>query len=207
MGGRPEPAVLVALSREGDGMNYLAIDLEMNQPSGKILEVGAVVGNLEHGVFAEKAWVVDPMEPVAEEIAELTGINDEIVAEMGVLLPTVAVELAEMIDTHQCFVNPVQWGAGDADLLKREFKLAGVHFPYFGRRTVDVKTIVSYLAVAQGKKPKGGLASYVSRYGLKFFGVPHRAAFDARNTLELFFAVLRRQRDMEDMLCLSKSLK
>lgn len=188
-------------------MNYLAIDLELNQPSGKIIEVGAVVGNIKDGVFAEKSWLVDPMEPVSEEISELTGINSEMICEMGVLLPTVAAELSEMITTHQCFVNPVQWGSGDADLLKQELRLAGVHFPHFGRREIDVKTIASYLAVAQGKKPSGGLASYVSRYGLKFIGVPHRAAFDARNTLELFFAMLRRQQDMEDMLCLSKSLK
>lgn len=188
-------------------MNYLALDLELNQPSGKIIEIGVVIGNRTDGVIDEMSWLIDPIESIDESIVELTGINDDLIVERGVSLGYAAAELSAMIVKHSCFVNPVQWGHGDAELLKSELRLAGIDFPHFGRRTIDVKTICTFLSKAVGRKPNGGLKSHVERYGLVFLGQAHRACFDARATLELFFELLRRQQIMEERPCNTKPLR
>jgi DNA polymerase III epsilon subunit-like protein len=57
--------------------NFIALDLEMNQPSGKVIEVGVAIGNVNDGVLEMRNWYVDPQEPIEEYITQLTGIDDE----------------------------------------------------------------------------------------------------------------------------------
>jgi inhibitor of KinA sporulation pathway (predicted exonuclease) len=178
-------------------MNYLALDLELNQPSNKIIQVGIAIGNPDQGVLVRKAWYVDPEEPISEYITNLTGIDDQIIDLDAVSLSTVAEELGKLITEYNCFVNPIQWGGGDARILLAEFKLKQISFLFFGRREIDVKTIHTYLSFAQDKKVTGGLASVMSKYKLKFEGEKHRADWDAYNTLRLFFAILNRQKQFE----------
>jgi inhibitor of KinA sporulation pathway (predicted exonuclease) len=180
------------------GYNFLSLDLEMNQPSGKVIQVGVAVGNVQSGVLCTRSWFLDPCELIDEQITELTGIDDGTIQQSSVPLEQVALELGNLITEHSCFVNPVQWGGGDARTLLSEFRLANVPFPFFGRREIDVKTVCGYLAMVEGRKPSGGLKSYLGKYGMEFSGTPHRADDDARNTLELWFALMRRQRVLEE---------
>lgn len=178
--------------------NFIALDLEMNKPSGKVIEVGVAIGNVTDGILEMRNWYLNPHEPIDEYITQLTGIDDERISSSAVPVPQVAEELSALITKYSCFVNPVQWGGGDAAILLKEFRLAEVPFPHFGRREIDVKTVCSYLAMVEGRKPSGGLKSYLGRHGLSFVGTPHRAGDDARNTLELWFTLMRRQRVLEE---------
>lgn len=187
--------------------NFLSLDLEMNQPSGKIIEVGVAIGSLPKGIHTIHTFLVDPGEPVSEFITSLTGIDDDAIRESCVSLDVVADKIGELITLHNCFVNPVQWGGGDSQKLVSEFRNQGIDFPYFGRREIDIKTICTYLAMVQGRKPSGGLKSYISRYGLQFRGAPHRAAVDAENTLSLWFELLKRQRTLEEGCVSLKSVR
>ena len=187
--------------------HFLSLDLEMNQPSGKIIEVGVAIGSLSEGIRTIHNWFVDPEEPISEDITSLTGIDNETIRKSCVSLNVVANKIGELITLYNCFVNPVQWGGGDSQKLVSEFRNQGIDFPYFGRREIDVKTICTYLAMVQGKKPSGGLKSYVARYGLKFRGTPHRAAVDAENTLSLWFELMKRQRILEEGCVSLKSVK
>jgi inhibitor of KinA sporulation pathway (predicted exonuclease) len=178
-------------------MNYIALDLEMNQPSNKIIQVGVAVGNPDLGVLIRKGWYVDPEEPIDEYITHLTGIDDKIIDLDATPLSTVAEEIGKLVMDNWCFTNPVQWGGGDVKVLLNEFRLKEINFPFFGRREIDVKTIFTYLSFAQDKKTTGGLASAMGRYGLKFEGTAHRADIDAENTLRFFFVLLNRQKQFE----------
>jgi inhibitor of KinA sporulation pathway (predicted exonuclease) len=180
--------------------NFLSLDLEMNQPSGKVIEVGVAIGNVDHEIIMVKNWFVDPEEPIDEYITQLTTIDDDTIREASVPMETVAAELSELIRKYECFVNPVQWGGGDSQKLLSEFRIRGIDFPHFGRREIDVKTICVFLAMAAGQKPVGGLKSYLHRHKLKFRGTPHRAAVDAENTLSLWFSLMKRQRSIEAFL-------
>ena len=188
-------------------MNFLSLDLEMNQPSGKVIEVGVAVGNVHSEIVETKNWYVDPGEPVDEYITKLTGIDDRTIEEKSVPMEVVAAELSELIRWCGCFVNPVQWGGGDSQKLLSEFRMRGIDFPHFGRREIDVKTICVYLAMVEGRKPVGGLKSYLNRHGLQFRGTPHRAADDAENTLRLWFSLMKRQRTMEESREAFRSVK
>jgi inhibitor of KinA sporulation pathway (predicted exonuclease) len=178
-------------------MNYLALDLEFNQPSNKIIQVGIAIGNPDQGVLVCKGWYVDPNEDIDEHITHLTGIDDQIIILDATPMSLIAEKIGKLITEYNCFVNPVQWGGGDAKALLAEFRLNQIPFQFFGRREIDVKTIYSYLSFAQGRKPSGGLASAMGRYGMKFQGTAHRADIDAENTLRFFFVLLDRQKQFE----------
>jgi len=181
-------------------MNYIALDLEMNQPSNKIIEVGVAIGNITDGIITTKNWYIDPKESIEEYITNLTGISNHTIAETSSSIEDVARDLSELILKYNCFVNAVTWGQGDTRLLLQEFKENNVNFPHFGRRDLDIKTICVYHRLAQERKTTGGLSSFLHRYGLKFFGTPHRAANDAYNTLSLWFVLLKREQAIKEMI-------
>lgn len=186
--------------------NFIALDLEMNQPSHRIVQVGVCIGRPSQAEFISRKWYVDPGEPISAEITALTGIDDARIAAEAVPCAQVAAELGAVVLEHACFVNPVTWGGGDMGMLLEWFRKNGVAFPHFGRRWLDVKTMHGYLRMANGKTAAGGLGSAMGCYKLQFVGKAHRADVDALNTLRLFFKLLDRQRALEDMAALGRTV-
>jgi len=190
---------------------YLALDLELNSDGNgnvtKIIQVGIAIGtpNDTNNIQTYK-WYVDPKEPLTPFITQLTGITQEDIDTKAVSLAQVAKELGILIDQHKTFVNPVQWGMGDADELKAEFKENNVEFPYFGIRCIDVKTIFTFLEMAKGNNTKGGLRACMGKYKLKFKGEQHRADVDAYNTLVFYFDLMQRQKTLEELISNTKKL-
>jgi len=188
---------------------YLALDLELNQPSGKIIQVGIAIGKADDRFenYLTKKWYIDPGEPISDFIIGLTGITDSDIRANSVSHETVARELGELIKEHNCFVNPVTWGGGDSVELLAEFSNRCVDFPHFGRRWVDVKTFYTLLMFAKNKKPSGGLASAMGAFKLQFKGTAHRADVDAANTLAFFHHLVHRQRSLEHLLSAAHDIK
>lgn len=188
---------------------YLALDLELAQPSGKIIQVGIAIGRADDRFenYVTKKWYIDPNEPISDFIIGLTGITDADIRANAVSHETVARELSELIKEHNCFVNPVTWGGGDSVELLAEFSNRCVDFPHFGRRWIDVKTFYTLLMFAKNKKPSGGLASAMGAFKLQFKGTAHRADVDAANTLALFHHLVHRQRSLEHLLSAAHDIK
>lgn len=188
---------------------YLALDLEMNQPSRRIIQVGVAVGapGCVPAEIVTREWLLDPEEPIAPNIEALTGISDWDIQERAVSWGQVAEELGALIHEHQCFVNPVTWGGGDSELLLAAFRERGIHFPFFGRRWLDVKTWHVCQSLATGKRHAGGLASVMGGYKLPFIGKAHRADVDALNTLRLFFLLADRHLSFCEVVRLSRGIK
>ena len=187
-------------------IQYVALDLEFNQPSRKIIQVGVAIGSpmQSQEEWLVRQWLLDPGEPVAEHIVELTGISDEEIAQKAVAWPQMADELSALLHQTKAFVNPITWGGGDHEALIEAVKAQGIAWPHFGRRWLDVKTMHAFLAMARGKNTSGGLRSVMGQYKLAFEGRQHRADHDAFNTLRLFFALLERQDTLEAMAFLGK---
>ena len=181
---------------------FLALDLELNQPSGKIIQVGVAIGdkNSRFEDYVVRKWYINPQEPISEFITDLTGITDADISAEGYSHEYVARELSNLINEHKPFVNPVTWGGGDSSELLAEFSRNHADFPHFGRRWIDVKTWYTYLMLTKGKAPSGGLASAMGYFKLHFKGKAHRADVDAANTLALFFHLLERQSKLENLL-------
>ena len=187
---------------------FLALDLELNQPSGKIIQVGVAIGdkNTRFEDYVVRKWYIDPQEPISEFINDLTGITDSDIRAEAYSHEHVARELSELIREHKVFINPVTWGGGDSVELLAEFCKNHADFPHFGRRWIDVKTFYTYLMLTRGKAASGGLSSAMGYFKLHFKGAAHRADVDAANTLALFFKLLDRQSRLESILDSAKTV-
>jgi inhibitor of KinA sporulation pathway (predicted exonuclease) len=192
--------------------NFISIDLELNNKQDgttpKIIQVGVSIGSpVRPDDIKTFSWYLDPEEEITPFITKLTGIDNQLIKEKAVPHQIVAEELGALININKCFVNPVTWGQGDADELKAEFRERNIHFPFFGRRIFDVKTLYVFNQMVQGKSPSGGLRKSMLSYGLTFEGQSHRAEIDALNTLRFFFYFLEKQRKFEEYKELMRTLK
>jgi inhibitor of KinA sporulation pathway (predicted exonuclease) len=192
--------------------NFISIDLELNNKQDgttpKIIQVGVSIGSpVRPDDIKTFSWYLDPEEEITPFITKLTGIDNQLIKEKAVPHQIVAEELGALININKCFVNPVTWGQGDADELKAEFRERNIHFPFFGRRILDVKTLYVFNQMVQGKSPSGGLRKSMISYGIDFQGQSHRAEIDALNTLRFFFYFLEKQRKFEEYKELMRTLK
>lgn len=180
-------------------MLVLSLDLEMRQPSGIILQIGACVGDLKTGkVLDIFSVLVANKEPVSEYITNLTGITEAQVRQNGVDLIEAYRMFREFLKKHplvEC--NPITWGGGDSAELKKQLGwaydklLIGLTFNWsLGRRWTDIKTVYQWGRRKTGQSLPAGLAKAMTRSGLRFEGRPHDALCDSVNTFRLAHKLL-----------------
>ena len=177
-------------------MNYLSLDLEFNQNSGRIIQIGACIGNLSTGEYYSSfsQLVSIGSEPVSPYIEKLTGISTADLHSDGIPLIDAYRKLLEYVRTcPDLETNPITWGGGDSLELFRQLGPDAKDWP-FGRRWLDIKTIHQMVQIAEGRKKEAGLANAMTRYRLKFVGRKHNAEDDAINTLILAQYLIRRLR-------------
>ena len=171
--------------------NYLAVDLEMNQPSGKIIQIGAVAGSSKEGEEVSYfSVIINPREELATYIVDLTGIT-QVEVDGGVSFLEGYKKLVEFAKVNDVFINPVTWGGGDICVIREELEKSDpeifLDIPWeFGRRWIDTKTLYCAYRIANGKPPSGGLAKAMTKFGMAFKGRKHDAKDDAYNTLRMF---------------------
>jgi inhibitor of KinA sporulation pathway (predicted exonuclease) len=174
---------------------FTFVDLEMNQPSGKIIQIGAVVANIRTGEVLERlSAIVNPFEPLNPFIIELTGITEERINNEGIMLEEAYIKLWEMHKKHGSFINPVTWGGGDVVEILEQMKGNSTLTdfpPNFGRRWIDVKTIFVSWRFANRQPIQGGLGRSMVKVGLKFEGRKHDALDDAFNTFRMYMRMLK----------------
>jgi len=173
-----------------DKKNFLTLDLEMNQPSGKIIQIGAVAGDLSGNIIDKISIYVNPYEVVSERIVKLCDIHQKDV-DSGLSLHEAYLQLKNFHLKHDCFINPITWGGGDSELLRRQMNIDIEDLSWcFGRRWIDAKTIFTSYQLANGLPIQGGLAKAMTKFGLFFSGRKHNAADDAENTFILYTHML-----------------
>lgn len=173
-------------------MYVMSLDCEFNQPSRKIIEVGAAIYNPRNAALIERFHsYVNPGEPIDPYITDLTGITNENVSGAPTI-QEVYRELGKFHKKHRCFINPLVWGSGvrnDSLALWEESGFTEDNF--MGFRVLDVKTIYQSMRIFDGKEIKSGLSNSMKRVGLEFEGTPHRALPDAMNTFMLWYHLMR----------------
>lgn len=183
---------------------FTCIDLELNQLNNKpkIIEIGVCVLNINTGeILHKKSIYVNPKEKLTPFITELTGIKQETV-DNGISVIEAYNELTEIHKKYKSFINPVTWGNGDLDAIRKEVftpwnrllnKFWWIYIAdwSFGRRIIDVKTLYIAYRLSRGEQLSGGLAKAMTKFGLKFSGRKHNGADDAANTGTMLIALLK----------------
>lgn len=186
-------------------MNYCVLDLEMNQPSNRIIEVGAVCFNSRSGKitsrFSQYVKLPDG-ELLNPDITKLTGITEKDLAAARAI-DLVQYNLAFWAGANGCSRNMATWGT-DYWILKEVYRATDPQFHFPWKNFLNVKEMATLLRAAlPNKKQRGGLASAIEAFGLKFEGEPHRALADAENTAMLMDRMLagtRLMRAASDLL-------
>jgi inhibitor of KinA sporulation pathway (predicted exonuclease) len=171
-------------------MKLTAFDLELNQPSGKIIQIGAVVGDTLTGEISQRLSIfVNPGEPLAERIGELCGIRQEQL-DQGQTLYDAYLEIKKFHTKYSDFINPVTWGGGDSQTLRDQLGEISTAW-CFGRRWIDAKTLYASMIIARDDQtPRGGLKDSMKSLGLTFKGREHDALDDAENTFKIYHHML-----------------
>lgn len=171
-------------------MNMLSLDLEMAQPSGKIIQIGAVAGKIKNGEVIETfSRMVKIDEPISPFIIELTGITQEM-NDNGVSLLEAYNDLKAFRRKHKCHKQTIAWGQGDTRVLKEQVREKMPTGPDdwwdFGIRFFDTKTLFQAYMLINEKSMKAGLSKALETFGMEFQGRAHDACADAHNTFLVF---------------------
>lgn len=165
-------------------MNLMVFDLEMCQPSDAIIQIGAVLLDLQKGQIEETFdRTTNPGELPDRDIVELTGISRR------------EVEKAEPLDVaaqafwstfHQSPVGDklAAWGSVDFDCIWNQSPNPP---PRRSVRTFDLKALVGFLRSVKGQSASRGMSlrSVVEDLGIQFDGSQHNALTDAKAEAEV----------------------
>ena len=186
-------------------MRFISLDLENNQPSGEIIQIGAVAFDTDDDTpLDEFQHFVNPGEPINWN-HELRP-EKEIGCTLGELLPfdqnefnaykrdpkEVLEEFWAWVKKAQCGKKIIQWGSGDLDCLIKASKKHGVRYPH-QLRSINLKTFYQFVYQPAMRLPKGyGLGTVVKNTTGSFYGEPHDAYWDAYNTGKVLIYLFRR---------------
>lgn len=176
-------------------MKILSLDLELNQPSRTIIQIGACIFDPKTArIIAEFNRIIFTHEEINPFITELTGITQKDVAQ-GSDLKSAYLDLCRFRRKYQANKQVLTWGDGDLRLLKEQvFKAHKNNEESFkwdlGFRFFDAKTIYQAYRIFKEAPTKAGLAAAMENLGMPFEGREHDALCDAKNTAKIFSQLL-----------------
>ena len=170
------------------GYDLIVIDLELNQPSEKVIEIGAVKflrdGGIHPSKFQRLILIDEPLDPY---IINLTGITELELRNDGIPLAEAMQHFEKWATADSKNLLVASWG-GDVPFLRQYCEKHKVPWP-FRRKSIDVKSICIWLNAMFDRKYKSdGLGSNLEQWGLgldETYGKKHRALADAWNTARL----------------------
>lgn len=173
-------------------MNLLFLDLEMNQPSNKIIQVGWTIGNPISGRSYEiKGKYVKLDELLNPIISNLCGIQQSNLDQAD-NLDNVWAELTSDWSNYSCSTNIVTWSKGDLALLHNQIHEDNRMTSPLSPSYIDAKTLYQSWKLKSGAEHlKGGLARAMTKFGLAFNGRKHNAMDDAYNTFKIYSRLLQ----------------
>lgn len=179
-------------------MKIMALDLELNQPSQSIIQIGVAWGDIADKKPQAASWVINPAEALDPFIITLTGLTQDQVSN-GLSMQQAYNELCRLHQDENCYPTLVVWGSGDLRLLKRQSPIPadGKYNSWrFGSHSIDAKSLYQTWKLSQGEPHlKGGLARALTKVGCRFAGRKHNAMDDAYNTWIIYQHFVRKMKN------------
>lgn len=175
-------------------MHLVILDLEMNQPSGRIIQIGAVsldMIRLEIVPFFNE--FVNPQEPLDPYITKLTGITPDTLKRAD-HLREVGTAFWEKIKEHSPASGIGAWGS-DCQKFHKTSVNVGIDVPDV-LRMLNVRKVFSGIKVGHEDSIGTGLTKMLAAYGLPFEGQHHDAFDDAYMTTKLLISHIREMRQI-----------
>lgn len=171
--------------------------MEFNQPSGKIIQIGAVyVDAKQNEILDEFMCYIDPEEPLGhgidgKSISDLTGITEETIKNYSNSASVGLFSFLKWMEKHQCR-DFVDWGGGDYRCLMNQATFVGIEEKRLQKlRHHNLKSLATLLRslLPKAAKQRGGLANTIESLGWTFEGKQHDALDDATNTAYILFKI------------------
>jgi DNA polymerase III epsilon subunit-like protein len=175
-------------------MSLIILDLEYNQPSRAIIQIGAVeVVPQSQEIRQLYKEDVNPHEKIDPYITRLTGIT-QAQSEHARSLEPVLKDFWTMLH-RKSEVVLCGWG-DDAPKIIKDSKKLGLHMPVITQFDLSVLWKLFQL-VEPVKLPKsGGLKKVMAYYDIPFEGKQHNAYNDARMTAKVVLAMSEHVREL-----------
>lgn len=176
-------------------MKFISIDIENNQPSGEIIQIGAIeydTNNVSHtnefNVYIKWPnpinWNYELRGNGTITLGELLPYGQETIDAYGKDPRIAFTEFWQWVETVGSGRKFVQWGKYDMAEIMKQTKELIVEHPRV--KTFNLKTAYQFLYQPSHRlSAKYGLEQAVTNSQLTFKGTPHDALVDARNTGEL----------------------
>lgn len=170
----------------------VVIDLELNKPSRKIIQLGYVIYGIPNfHVVETKRIYINPNEPLSSEIEKLCGISEEQLLN-GTTLQNAYKTLCDDIENHHVNKYAVQWGL-DHNFLREQLNIQWKDF-VFKCESLNIK-LLYYSLFTGRKKGHRGLLSAMQSLGMDWdssMGLPHDALADSFNTMRIYQNIYKR---------------
>lgn len=170
------------VGKVGNNLNFVVIDLEttgLDCHTCEIIEIGAV--KIKNGVIIDElSMLVKPEGLVPEDVVELTGINNEMLADASDITVGIAA-LKEFMEDYCPVAHNISF---EGSFLQ----------PYFG--TLDWLDTIDLARIFWPGQPSYSLKEIIKVVGITNTN-PHRALADAMASAELVLAALEKLRGLD----------
>lgn len=188
-------------------MRFISLDLELNQPSNRIIQIGAASFDTDVGMLDSISLYVEPDEEVnwghklniGCRLDELLPISFRPNWERERYEHKEAMELFwKWHKEQQCGKKMIQWGRGDLKLLIGESQ--GCGYPSH-LRILDLKQVYRYLWQPSAHlEAQSGLSSACKSLDVRCPAPAHNALEDAISTGEVFMKMFKQLRGLNKLL-------
>lgn len=175
----------------GGSMRFISVDLECNQPSGTIIQIGAQVFDTTKVICPKFNLYIQPDETINWDhplrggkltLGELLPLDQEFISAFGISSTEGLTKFWEWAKKQKCGMKIIQWGGWDMKLIVEQSEALGIEVPK--HHAIDIKPIYKNLYRPAMSLPHHGAlkAALKNLTGREFQGQEHNAYYDALNT-------------------------
>ena len=195
-------------------MRFISVDIEAEQPSGEIIQIGAVAFDTDKGIIAEFnryiyldhpiAWdyVLDSDKDSKKTLGDLLPYGQDKIDAEGINKQQALAEFWSWFFNVNCSRRAVQWGRGDIRCMLEQTNAENK--PNKRIEVIDAKILYKNMYQPAMKLPKRyGLRGAVESLLSSFVGKQHDAYDDAYNTALVYqemFKVLEMAREIKKLV-------